>query len=72
MSNDSQEYEVALLIAADNAPEVGTCIARATHLANYTLTPRDDERLHDIMLDTAEHALQHALTGLFTDVAVVP
>ena len=58
MSSEPQEVEVALLIAADDAPAVASNIARATHLAGYELAAREDQRLHDVHYDTADHALQ--------------
>ena len=58
MSPNPQEHEVALLIAADDAPQVAAAIARATHLAGYNLVSAEDEQLHDVMFDTAEHALR--------------
>jgi len=58
MSSEPQEVEVALLVAADDAPDVADSIARATSLAGYELAAREDQRLHDVHYDTAAHALQ--------------
>ena len=58
MSSEPQEVEVALLIAADDAPDVADSIARATSLAGYELAAREDQRIHDVLYDTADHALQ--------------
>jgi inorganic triphosphatase YgiF len=58
MSPESQEVEAALLIAADDAPEIARRIARLTELAGHALVARADQKLHDVFYDRAEHALQ--------------
>lgn len=64
MRSNSREIEATLIIWSETPQVIAEQIARLNSIGNYRLLPQDSKTIHDLYLDTPDHALQNQKLAL--------